>query len=208
MMILLSGVLCAFGGLALYGVVQSSPALSPDLRFEAPGSDWRPRSNVALFELYDHSRYLRERSDAFLRAAGNDESGIENAIEALDLAFQGVDAAPADAYAWTLLAATAAANGFDDMARTAIARSRELAPNNMSLAFERIALANVEERPLSEAVKAGLARDIAVARRFRPGIFNGLLNEFPDLVAIVETVEPVETVAPVEPPPADDQTSR
>lgn len=187
-MIGISGALFAFGAVSLYSVVQSAPALVQDLRLDAPQSDWRPRSNAALFELYDNSRYLRERADAFLRAMGEEDTQVQNALTSLDLALQGVEAAPADAYAWTLLAAASVANGLDDTARVALAHSRILAPYNMSLAFERIALAWVEEMPLSEDVRTGLARDVAVAERFRPDMLRRALEDYPEIAAVVETL--------------------
>lgn len=185
-MIVLSAVLLGFGAAALHGVAKGSPAFSPDLRLAAPDSDWHPRSDVALFELYDNSRYLRARSEAFLRAAGDPDAGDENALVSVELALAGVEAAPADAYAWTLLAAAAASNGLLDVARTALARSRDLAPHNLALAFERITLASIHETPISDDVRAGLARDVTVARRYREPLFDDIVNRFPALAVLVD----------------------
>lgn len=179
-------VLIALGVLVLRNVVLDAPALSPGLRLAAPGESWRPRDGKTL---YDRSLYFSERAEAFL--GGDDATRLapEAIVIALELALDSVESAPGDARTWTLIAATAAASGFPDVARTALAQSRMLAPNTGSLALERLRLVGLHEQPLSATDRAAVAHDLAIARRVRASELAELREQFPELARVFDRVE-------------------
>ena len=109
----------------------------------------------------------------------------ETVDDALRLSLDAVETAPADAYAWTLLAASAWASGFDVIARSALLRSHELAPTTADLALERLALAGLYGAEPSAAERAALRDDVAVARMHRGAALKELLDTTPELRALL-----------------------
>lgn len=163
---LLAVLTLAVGLFSLAGVINQAPALSPDLRVAPEGRDWRPDSGFAF---YDQSLYLQERTEWLMQNA-DDPLAL---FLPLELALQSVEEAPADAYAWMWLATSATALGLPDLAQTALARSRTLAPFSAGLSLERLALAPLLPAPTADAAE-GLRRDITVARTHAAGPLNSL----------------------------------
>lgn len=186
--------LLAVGVAAFAGAVASAPALSPSLRIGPLGLDWRPLIRSAF---YDNSAYLAERAFALVDGRGGQELSEEEVAAALILAMRAVEAAPADAYNWTLLAWLAGTAGFIDAARAALARSAELAPINAALAVRRLQLFDLNETPLSDEVRTMVAQDLAVAERYSAQELRAVLEENP---AITEAFPP-------QTPPDDDPSA-
>ena len=184
------------GVMAFRGAVAGAPALSPELRVAPEGADWRPLFRPAF---YDQSLYFAERIGAILGQDAGASASPGELMASLALALRAVEAAPADAYQWTLLAAVSAAAGFPEPARAALARSIVLAPYNASLAVERLRLFGLYETPLDATAKATIERDLAVADRFRSRELQALLKEYP---AITEAVPlPAPDLGPAGPRP-------
>lgn len=170
------------GVMAFRGALAGAPALSPELRVAPEGADWRPLFRPAF---YDQSLYFAERVGAILGQDNGASASPGELMASLALTLRAVEAAPADAYQWTLLAAVSAAAGFTEPARAALARSIVLAPYNSSLAIERLRLFGLHEMPLDANARAAIERDLAVADRFRSRELQALLKEDP---AITEAV--------------------
>lgn len=176
--------LLAVGVAAFTGAIAAAPALSPSLRIGPLGLDWRPLTRSAF---YDNSEYLAERAFAIVDGRGGQQLSEGEVAAALILAMRAVEAAPADAYNWTLLAWLAGTAGFIDAARSALARSAELAPINAALAIRRLQLFDLNETPLPDEVRAMVAQDLAVAKRYSAQELRAVLEENP---AITEAFPP------------------
>lgn len=168
------GVL-AVGALAFVNAAADAPALSRSLRVAPLDLDWRPLVSSAF---YDNGEYLAERAYALLGSREDGPSDGEVAA-ALSLSLRAVEASPADAYHWTLLAGLAGAAGFADAARSALARSAQLAPNNAALAIQRLRLFDLNVTPLDDETRAMVETDLAVAQEYSAGPLQNLLEENP-----------------------------
>lgn len=167
----------AVGAMAFFNAVADAPALSPGLRVAPLDLDWRPLVSSAF---YDNSQYLAERVYALLwsREEGPSEGEL---TAALALSLRAVEAAPADAYHWTLLAGVAGAAGFTDAARSALARSAQLAPNNAALAIQRLRLFDLNVTPLDDETRAMVETDLAVAQEYSAAALRTLLEATPQI---------------------------
>ena len=186
------GVL-AVGIAAFAGAIAAAPALSPSLRVGPLGFDWRPLSRPAF---YDYSEYLVERAFALVGGREGQELDEGELAAALVLAMRAVEAAPADAYKWTLLAALAGTAGFDDAARAALARSVELAPINAALAIRRLQLFDLNETPLSDEALTMVERDLAVAKCYSASELRAVLEENPAIKQAVSSPAPPDDGRP------------
>lgn len=175
------------GVMAFRGALAEAPALSPELRVAPEGTDWRPLFRPAF---YDRSLYFAERVGAILGRDNGASASPGELMASLELALRAVEASPADAYQWTLLAAVSAAAGFPEPARAALARSIVLAPYNAALAVERLRLFGLHEMPLDANAKGAIERDLAVADRFRPRELQELLKQNPAITEAVPIPEP------------------
>lgn len=187
----------ALGVVSFRGMASSAPALSPELRITGPNGDWRPTSRSAL---YDHAAYASERAEAMIAGSGDMSPPEAPLLAALQLAIESVEAAPADAYAWTLLAAMAGGNGLSDAAEWALARSRTLAPYNAGLSIERLRLLPLHQPPFNDALQEAILRDFQVAADRRAAELARLIGGRDELDALLAAAaaEPGERAAPDE----------
>ncbi len=185
--------LLAIGVVAFASAIASAPALSPSLRVAPLGLDWRPLTRSAF---YDNSEYLAERAFTLVGDRDGQELSEGEVAAALVLAMRAVEAAPADAYNWTLLAALAGTAGFIDAARSALARSAELAPINAALAIRRLRLFDLNETPLSDEVRTMVEQDLAVAERYSAPELRAVLEENPAITEVFPPQTPPDKALP------------
>ncbi|RAI03383.1 hypothetical protein DLJ53_02380 [Acuticoccus sediminis] len=173
-------------GLAAFGaIVADAPGLSAKSRVAVGLDSWYPQSSAAL---YNRSLYMLDRaSTASLR--------WQEERLSLKLALAGIEAAPANAYAWSVAAIAAASAGFDDFARTAAARSRVLAPNTARVAMQRLVLADIELQAADAGTRDGVRHDLEVARRHEPDALDTLLRNAPPTAEALHRLGASEPVA-------------
>ena len=178
LMLALNLVLLGLGLAALRAASGDMPALDASLRIAVPGGSWRPADG---FGLYNRGNYLLERTTAFVGAARTGEDPRPLMVAALRLAVGAIEAAPADAYPWTLIAGVAAANGVDEFARIALAQSRALAPNTVGVALDRVRLAGLQSDLDDPSARAAVIADLELSRARRGAELDALLAEAPAL---------------------------
>lgn len=182
----------ALGASALGQVVINAPAFNAELRRDNAFGD-----TLVLFgrDMYDHPAYLYQQAASYVHAdlvtldAGETgssvaslEVGIARAGTAIALLQESLSMDPGNAGAWTVLAWGHLMSGKTGPAMDALSRSWQLAPYNIALAEERLALGLTLLNPtiapsdakssLSDDAAIGLVRDLEtlwVQRRGRYG---------------------------------------
>ena len=163
---------------AFVGIAKNAPSLAADTRIAVGLDSWHPTGQAAL---YDRARYLLDRAElASLR--------WQNERLSLQLAIQGIEAAPGDAYAWNTAAIAAAASGYDDFARTAAARSRELAPNSSRAALQRLVIADIELNEASDETRDGVRHDLELANADEGNSLKAILQNSPPTADALRTL--------------------
>ncbi len=195
LMVLTVACLLVVAVTAFRGAASTAPALSPGLRIVGPNGDWRPQEG---FGLYDRSDYFTERALAFLTSEDALNAGSSAPILAAEMGLGAIRTAPADAYAWTVLATVSAANGLVDFARVALDKSRALAPNTVGLTIERLRLVGLQEAPLTPETRTAVVHDLVVAREKRGAELNALFELLPSIAEPLSRLEAEETAAEAE----------
>lgn len=163
-------------GLASFAaVMDDSPGFSPDERVNVGLDSWFPDNRTALF---DRSLYNIDRSETASLRWQDERLALELAIEA-------IEATPGNVFAWNAAAIAAASGGFDDFARTALARSRALAPNTARAAIQRLVLAGMELEGVSEdetgdSTRTAILHDLKLAQLYESQALATLYETAPD----------------------------
>ena len=158
------------------------PAVEASLRLYDPDGEWRRVTGAAL---YDHGDYAYESGmRAFLLALETEE--LAQASLAAERFEQATRSAPANAYAWAMLAWSRAFLEDEAGAMTAQRRSWALAPFNATLSRERLPLVTAVERPFRIGEQMAIARDLRVAARVHPRFLALFLRNHPRLAALAD----------------------
>jgi tetratricopeptide (TPR) repeat protein len=184
--VLFVGISFSSIGLALRG----APAFDETARRAGVFGDWRVPDAWALYSAPDYLFQLAfgyGQADAVASAVteGPDEiadtrTALERAGTAKALLEESLALAPASARTWVALAWSEALLGDLAAARAALETSWDLAPWNLGLASQRVALADVLallEPSLGDGAgwAAGMARDLETIDRFGTGPMRDLL---------------------------------
>ena len=166
-------------GLAEFAAIaKDSPSLAADTRMAVGLDSWYPAYQPAL---YDRSLYMLDRAE-LASARWQDEK------LSLKLTIAGIEAAPGNAYAWNAAAVAAASAGYEDFARVAAGRSRELAPNSGRAALHRLVVADIELEGADEATRAGVRRDLVLANAQEKAALDQILENAPMTADALKTL--------------------
>lgn len=148
-------------------ILATAPAFNSDHRALDPWGDWRRVSGAALYDLGQHRRDTGVGYLAWSMRDGDADTGDADAAARARALFEASLAeAPADAYAWSMLAWSERLLGNVEAALRAQRHSWRLAPHHATLARDRLALAAslADWRPDAHDRRA-LARDVASLNR-------------------------------------------
>jgi hypothetical protein len=188
----LGSIFVVVSAIAIDLALSGAPALDAEARRAGVYGDWRVPDTAALYSAPDYLfqlafAYLQADAVASAATEGPDQvadnaTATTRAEIARDLLEESLALAPADAHAWAALAWAEAMLGHDARARTALDASWQLAPSNLPLAGQRVALVQVLEVLDPGAVPSnwsadGLARDVEAIERFGTGPLRDLLTE-------------------------------
>jgi len=182
----LAGILATAMALALRG----APAFDETARRTGAFGDWRVPDSHALYSRPDYLFQLAFgylQADAIPSAATEGEAevapletALRRAATARDLLEETIALAPASARAWVSLAWARALLGEFEGAREALRVSRTLAPHNLGLAGQRVALGEVlavtSGTGLDDDAAEGLARDMNALDRFGAAQLEAILG--------------------------------
>ncbi|MGR3803825.1 hypothetical protein [Marinibacterium profundimaris] len=171
----------------------SAPAFNRTLQSKAVTGGNRP---VALPAMYDRAEYeyqiaygaaradlLRLESPTLYAASPASDPGAARQI-ARASARASLSQAPANAYAWLVLAEAEMAAGQDRQAVQALAASAMFAPNSWDIAERRASLGAMLHRTAPDhaaALRPILDRDIALLSKHLPDALSDLADIFPDI---------------------------
>lgn len=179
-------------------IFAQTPVANVGMRVADAEGEWRVPAEGLLYEA---AIYHRERAVDFLFAAAGapepgegDEDARTAMVEAArEAASRSVAEAPADASSWVLLAWAEALLGNDPAATLALARSWELAPNSLALAFDRVVLAEtlavLDAGETMPAVLDSLRRDVEILRSGDRATWASVQEAAPGVVARFEPAE-------------------
>jgi hypothetical protein len=177
-----AGAMVALAAWLAVDLTTRMPAFEGSLRLYDPDGEWRRVTGAAL---YDHGDYAYESGmRAFLLALETEE--LAQATLAAARFEQATRVAPANAYAWAMLAWAEAFLEDEEAAMTAQRRSWALAPFNATLSRERLPLVAAVERPLEMSEQIAVARDLRVAARVHPRFLTLFLHENPRIAALAD----------------------
>ena len=138
----------ALGVWSAANFVQTSPAYNSDLRVETVFGDQRVTPNR---HMYHRAEYLYHVAQGFLTAdltvspePGSETVLVDDAqldawiLDAQLRAKQALEHSPTNAHYWTSYAWSSALLDDMDLAREAMVKSREFAPYNLQLAYDRL----------------------------------------------------------------------
>lgn len=199
---LASALVLVFAAWQAYGTLARMPAFNRSLQVEAvTGHPWP----AVIQSLFEHSEYLYQMAHD-RRAMGAEEVLIEGleAIPSGDILaersqmaradlIESLRHAPANAYAWALLAHVEYDLGDRQAASTALRNSQLYARNDARIALGRLfLLARVAAEPEEDDISRQMldselvAANVEIMRAYEPNRLRVVLESFPELAELVE----------------------